>query len=81
VAGEGVSYGDVDLSSHRGLGWRAAGSSISNPVIWTGDLVGVLIRPMSAVNDMSLAADANDFWADTTERRPWLVTHLHGAEN
>jgi hypothetical protein len=34
-----------------------------------GDLPGVLIRLMLAVNDISLAADANDFWAETTEQR------------
>jgi len=45
------------------------------------NLVGVLIPLMLAVNDMPMAADANDFWADTTERRRWLVTHLRGAEN
>jgi hypothetical protein len=33
------------------------------------DLASVLIRLMLAVNDMSLAADANDFWAETTEQR------------
>jgi hypothetical protein len=34
-----------------------------------GDLPGVLIRLMLAVNDISLAADADDFWAETTEQR------------
>jgi hypothetical protein len=34
-----------------------------------GDLSSVLIRLMLAVNDISLAADANDFWAETTEQR------------
>ncbi len=34
-----------------------------------GDLSGVLIRLMLAVNDISLAADADAFWAETTEQR------------
>ncbi len=34
-----------------------------------GDLSSVLIRLMLAVNDISLAADANDMWAETTEQR------------
>jgi hypothetical protein len=34
-----------------------------------GDLTSVLIRLMFAVNDISLAADANDFWAEATEPR------------
>jgi hypothetical protein len=33
------------------------------------DLASVLIRLMLAVNDIALAADANDFWAETTEQR------------
>jgi hypothetical protein len=34
-----------------------------------GDLSSVLIRLMLAVNDISLAADAKDTWAETTEQR------------
>jgi hypothetical protein len=34
-----------------------------------GALPSVLIRLMLAVNDISLAADTNDFWAETTEQR------------
>ena len=33
------------------------------------DLLSVLIRLMLAENDISLAADANDFWAETSEQR------------
>ncbi len=33
-----------------------------------GDLPSVLIRLMFAVNDISLAANSNDFWAETTEQ-------------
>jgi hypothetical protein len=32
-----------------------------------GDLPSVLIRLMLAINDIALAADANDAWAETTE--------------
>jgi hypothetical protein len=32
------------------------------------DLPSVLIRLMFAVNGISLAADSNDFWAETTEQ-------------
>ena len=35
----------------------------------TSDLPSVVIRLMLAVNDIALAADANDFWAETTEQR------------
>jgi hypothetical protein len=40
----------------------------SNPAL-AGDLSSVLIRLMLAINDISLAADANDFWAETSEQR------------
>jgi hypothetical protein len=41
----------------------------SSDLALPGDLSSVLIRLMLAVNDISLAADANDSWAETSERR------------
>jgi len=56
------------------------------------EMSGVLLRLMQAVNDISLAADANDMWAETTEQnRAYrrgaarmyfirvLMSHLHEA--
>jgi hypothetical protein len=57
-----------------------------------GDLGDVLIRLMLAVNDISLAADADEFWAETTEQRRayrkrrarmyfirLIISHVHEA--
>jgi hypothetical protein len=57
-----------------------------------GDLPSVLIRLMLAVNDISLAADANDMWVETIEQRRayrkllargyfirLIMSHLHEA--
>jgi hypothetical protein len=41
----------------------------SNNLALRGDLPSVLIRLMLAMNDISLAADANDTWAESTEQR------------
>jgi hypothetical protein len=41
----------------------------SSDLALPGDLSSVLIRLMLAVNDIALAADANDFWEETIEQR------------